>query len=74
MEIELTENMKEWFKELLDGEIEQATGAAQNERLWAIGSDDDVESSLHESNSIENEEYVEFLESVKMKYLGEDND
>ena len=74
MEIELTENMKEWFKELLDGEIEQATGAAENERLWSNGSDNDIESSLHELNSIENEKYVEFLESVKMKYLGEDNE
>lgn len=73
MEIELTENMREWFKALLDGEIEQAIGAAQNERLWANGSDDGLESSLHELNSIENEKYVDFLQSVKTKYLGKDN-
>ena len=73
MEIELTENMKEWFKELLDGEIEQATGAANNERLWAKGSDNIIMASLHERNAEENTQYVDFLESVKMKYLGEDN-
>ena len=73
MEIELTENMKEWFRELLDEEIEQSTGAAQNERLWSNGCDNDIESSVHELNSIENENYVDFLESVKMKYLGEND-
>ena len=68
--MELTDNMKEWFRNLLDEEIEQAKGAARNERVWACGSDDETTSAMHAMNSIENETYVEFLESLKEKYLG----
>jgi len=68
--MELTDNMKEWFRNLLDGEIEQAKGAAENESAWADGSDDGITSAMHTMNSIENETYVKFLESLKEKYLG----
>lgn len=67
--MELTDNMKEWFRNLLDEEIEQAKGAARNESTWACGSDGTT-SAMHTMNSIENETYVKFLESLKEKYLG----
>lgn len=54
----MTENQKIWLEEL----IEEHKVAADNEHLWALGSQDDTESAMqHEENAEEHREFAEML-------------
>lgn len=67
-----TPNMRIWFAELLDDAIADAYGAAENESVWADGSDNYLTADLHRLHAKENEEYAHFLEFLKdniLKYI-----
>lgn len=61
---ELTENQKFWFTELLKDAVDDARGAASNERLFAKGSKSKEEATQHYANAVENANYADFLESL----------
>lgn len=67
---DLSDMQKEWFANLLDEEINQELGAAQNENLWALGADDEETSSMHGMNGLEHRGYATFLEGLKETYIG----
>lgn len=72
----ITENMRSWFAELLDDAIAEAYGTAENESVWADGSDNDYTAALHRLNAKESEEYAHFLEFLKeniLKYISTDH-
>ena len=52
-----------WLSEVFKEEAEQARGAASNEKLFALGSDDE-EASQHLENAESNLEYAEILEDA----------
>lgn len=58
-----TETQIFWIKEMLQREIEDARGAAENEHIWALGSEDE-EATQHEENAEENLEYADMLEDA----------
>lgn len=58
-----TETQMIWIEDLFETEIEEAKGAASNEHLLALGSDDE-ESLQHEQNAEENREYAKMLEDT----------
>ena len=70
LKAELSDMQKEWFANLLDEEINQELGAAQNENLWALGADDEETSSMHGMNGLEHRGYATFLEGLKETYIG----
>lgn len=63
----MTENMKIWLKELYLEAAEEHYGAASNEHLWALGSDDDETAMLHEMNADENRAFAMILEDMAKK-------
>lgn len=63
----MTENMKIWLKELYLGAAEEHYGAASNEHLWALGSDNDEASTLHEMNADEHRAFAMMLEDMAKK-------
>lgn len=65
-----TENQIFWLKELLKEEIEEARVAANNEHLWALGSEDEESERQHEENAEENRDYATMLEGM-LKQLGD---
>lgn len=68
----ITENMRIWFAELLEDAIAEAYGTAENESVWADGSDNYLTADLHRLNAKENVEYAHFLEFLKeniLKYI-----
>lgn len=60
----MTDNIKFWLKQLYANEIEEASAAASNEHLWALGSDDSEMANLHEANAEEQRVYIEILRSL----------
>ena len=57
----MTENQKIWLEEL----IKEYNTAADNEHLWALGSQDDPEGSLqHEENAEECREFAKMLSTL----------
>ena len=63
----MTENMKIWLRALYLDAAEQHYGAASNEHLWALGSDNDEEAMLHEMNADENRVFAMLLEEMANK-------
>lgn len=63
----MTENMKIWLKELYLKAAEEHYGAASNEHLWALGSDNDEAAMLHEMNADENRAFAMMLEGMAKK-------
>ena len=63
----MTENMKIWLKELYLEAAEEHYGAASNEHLWALGSDNDEAAMLHEMNADENRAFAMMLEDMAKK-------
>jgi hypothetical protein len=60
----MTENMKIWLKKLYLDAAEQHLGAASNEHLWALGSDNNEAAMLHEMNADENRAFAMILQSM----------
>ena len=63
----MTENMKIWLKQLYLEAAEEHYGAASNEHLWALGSDNDEAAMLHEMNADENRAFAMILEDMAKK-------
>jgi hypothetical protein len=59
----MTENMKIWLKRLYTEAAEQHRGAAQNENIWALGSEGEA-SLLHTENCVEHVEFAQLLEKM----------
>ena len=58
----MDEMIKEWFSNLIDGEIENEEGTIGNESIWEMSDD------IHSQNIPIHEKYIELLKSVKEKY------
>ena len=58
----MTENMKEWLRQLYLDAVEDHLVAASNERLWSKGSDTDEATLLHMQNA---EEHWEFANTLR---------
>lgn len=56
----MSENMKIWLKRLYLEAAEEHRGAAQNEHLWALGSEGEA-STLHAQNSMEHVKFADIL-------------
>ena len=56
----MSENMKLWLKRLYLEAAEEHRGAAQNEHLWALGSEGEA-STLHAQNSMEHVKFADIL-------------
>ena len=63
----MTENMKIWLKELYLEEARDHRIVASNEHLWALGSDNDETSMLHEMNADEHRAFAMILEEMANK-------
>lgn len=59
-----TDTQIEWLKEMFRIEIDDARGTADNEYLWALGSDDEDNEFQHKENGNENLAYAEMLEDA----------
>lgn len=57
----MTENMKEWLRNLYLDAAEEHRGAAQNENLWALGADDEEIAIMHYNNAAENLRFAAML-------------
>ena len=53
-----------WLMDLFKNEMEEAEGAASNEHIFALGSDDDESATQHEENAELNRQYVEILKDA----------
>lgn len=60
----LDEMQREWFKQLIESEIEESEGTISNERLWQKGSDTKEQVMMHEENIIRLNDYAEFLRGI----------
>jgi hypothetical protein len=56
----MSENMKLWLKHLYLEAAEEHRGAAQNEHLWALGSEGEA-AILHAQNSVEHVQFADIL-------------
>ena len=56
----MSENMKLWLKHLYLEAAEEHRGAAQNEHLWALGSEGEA-AILHAQNSVEHVKFSDIL-------------
>lgn len=56
----MTENMKIWLRRLYLEAAEEHRGAAQNEHLWALGSEGEA-AMLHAQNSVEHVKFADLL-------------
>jgi len=66
----ITGNMCQWLADLLDPAINDARIAAENEHIWANGSEDPEDAGMHENNAEELKQYVELLKDIKARYVG----
>lgn len=66
----VTGNMRKWFSDLLDQAISDAKIAAEDEHIWANGSEDPGDAVMYENNAEELEQYVGFLKDIKARYVG----
>lgn len=62
----MNEIIKEWLIALYDKEIEATKISIENEKIWANGSDDETECSMHLENIERLEKYIEVLEDLKI--------
>ena len=53
-----------WLSDLFKKEADEANGAASNEHLFALGSDDNEASEQHENNTELNRQYAEILKNA----------
>lgn len=67
---EITENMRQWLSDLIDAAIDDAEGGAKNEHLWALGSETNEASTMHEHNAEELKQYADVLRDIKRQYVG----
>ena len=63
----MTETMKLWLKKLYLEAAEEHYGAASNEHLWALGSDNTEAAMLHEMNADEHRVFAMMLEDMAKK-------
>lgn len=63
----MTENMKLWLKELYLEAAEEHRIAASNEHMWALGSNDEEQTMLHEINAAENMDFADILTDMANK-------
>lgn len=59
----MTENMKEWLRQLYLDAAEEHRCAASNENIWALGSDGEA-STLHIQNSMEHISFANLLTNM----------
>ena len=60
----LDEMQREWFKQLIESEIEETEGTISNERLFQKGSDTNVQVLMHEDNIARLDAYAKFLRGI----------
>ena len=65
----MDEMVKMWVKALYADEIDNATKAISNERLWLKGSSTTMEQNAHMGNIKRYEEYIETLEGLKESFI-----
>ena len=65
----MDEMVKIWAKALYNEEIDSATQAISNERLWLKGSTTAKEQNSHMENIRRYEEYIETLEGLKESFI-----
>lgn len=65
----MDEMIKMWVKALYADEIDNATKAISNERLWLKGSATATEQNSHIENIRRYEEYIETLEGLKESFI-----
>lgn len=61
--------VKKWVKTLYNEEIDNATQAISNERLWLKGCSTATEQNSHMENIKRYEEYIETLEELKESFI-----
>ena len=65
----MDEFVKKWVKTLYNEEIDNATQAISNERLWLKGCSTAFEQKAHMGNIKRYEEYIETLEELKESFI-----
>ena len=65
----MDEMVKIWVQNLYNEEIDNATKAISNERLWLKGSSTTMEQNAHMENIRRYEEYIETLEGLKENFI-----
>ena len=65
----MDEMVKIWVQNLYIDEIDNATQAISNERLWLKGSAIVTEQNAHMENIRRYEEYIETLEGLKESFI-----
>ena len=65
----MDEMIKKWVQALYNEEIDNATKAISNERLWLKGSSTTMEQNAHMENIKRYEEYIETLEGLKESFI-----
>ena len=65
----MDEMVKIWVQNLYNEEIDNATQAISNERLWLKGSTTVKEQNSHMENIRRYEEYIETLEGLKESFI-----
>ena len=65
----MDEMVKIWVQNLYNEEIDNATQAISNERLWLKGSATPTEQNAHMENIRRYEEYIETLEGLKESFI-----
>ena len=65
----MDEMVKIWVQNLYNEEIDNATKAISNERLWLKGSTTTKEQNSHIENIKRYEEYIETLEGLKESFI-----
>ena len=63
----MTENMKEWLKQLYLDAAEDHLVAASNECLWSLGSDTDEQVIMHMENAKEHCKFADILRNMANK-------
>ena len=65
----MDEMVKIWVQNLYNEEIDNATQAISNERLWLKGSTTVTQQNAHMENIRRYEEYIETLEGLKESFI-----
>lgn len=65
----MTENQKEWLLKMFEKEIEEIEDTINNERLWALGSNDATDQQCHINNITELKGYIDILNKYKGEIL-----
>lgn len=65
----MSELMKVRLLAMLDEEIKEVEGSISNNRLWMLGSDDEDDMVLFQSNINDLEEYKEALQKMRVQVM-----